>query len=95
MENELLTIPYVVYEQEKAHQHKLNVKLFAIIIILIIALLGTNIGWIIYESQFEVVGETQTSEQYEYEVTQDSNSGHNNFIGHDGNIINGETDDKS
>ena len=28
-------------------------RLFIIILVLILALIGTNVGWIIYESQFE------------------------------------------
>lgn len=35
--------------------------LMIIIVILIIALIGTNVGWFIYESQFQV--ETTNSEQ--------------------------------
>lgn len=88
--NDLVTIPYVVYEQEKAHQHKINVRWFVIVLVLIAALLGSNIAWIIYESQFETVTETET---YEYEVEQSSEDGDNNFIGHDGDISNGETED--
>lgn len=30
---------------------------FIIIVILIIALIGTNVGWLLYESQFETVSE--------------------------------------
>lgn len=88
--NELLTIPYVVYEQEKAHQQKVNLRWFIVVIILIAALIGTNLGWLIYESQFETV--TETIEEYEYDVQQDTDSGDNNFIGHDGDVIYGETE---
>jgi len=83
--NDLLSIPYVVYEQEKEYQRRLNFKFFVIIIVLIVALIGSNIGWIIYESQFETV--TETTEEYQYDVEQDTGS--NYFIGHDGDIING------
>lgn len=44
-------------ELKKQGQHK-----FIIIIILIIALIGTNIGWLIYESQYE----TSTEETTQY-----------------------------
>lgn len=46
-------------ELKKQGQHK-----FIIIIILIIALIGTNVGWLIYESQFETVSEEETTTQY-------------------------------
>lgn len=32
---------------------------FIIIVILIIALIGTNVGWLMYNSQFEVVADTE------------------------------------
>lgn len=37
---------------------------FIIFIITLLALIGTNIGWLIYESSFETVTETQTVEQH-------------------------------
>lgn len=45
---------------------------FVISIILLVALVATNVTWIIYESQFETVTETQTVEQHQ-EDTDDSN----------------------
>ena len=44
-------------ELKKQGQHK-----FIIIIILIIALIGTNVGWLIYESQFETITEETTTQ---------------------------------
>lgn len=41
-------------ELKKSGQRK-----FILIIILIIALVSTNVGWLIYESQFETVSETE------------------------------------
>ena len=35
--------------------------MFIIILILILALVGTNIGWFLYESQFETLQETETT----------------------------------
>lgn len=92
MANDLITIPYVVYEQEKVHQHKTNVRWFIITLVLIFALVASNVAWFIYESQFEIVEDTV--EQYEYEITQECDDGNNNFVGHDGDIVNGEADDK-
>lgn len=45
---------------------------FIIIIILIIALLGTNIAWFIYESQFETI--TETEQTLTQEQTDTNNS---------------------
>ena len=44
---------------------------FIIIVILIIALIGTNVGWLLYESQFETV---ETIEQYMEDLDEVQNS---------------------
>lgn len=75
-----------VYEGAQARMERANKRLWIVIIILIAALLLTNVGWIVYESQFEVVEETT-------KVTQENDNGYNNFIGNDGDIIYGEADD--
>ena len=41
-----------------ARMERANKRSFIIIIILIIALIATNAGWVIYESQFETVETT-------------------------------------
>ena len=52
---------YITYESAMARMERANKRNFIIIIILILALITTNAGWIIYESQFETV-ETTTIE---------------------------------
>ena len=59
-------------------------------IILVLLLVGSNIAWLAYESQFEAV-ETITEE---YEIEQDAESGNNNSIINGGGIVNGEAKDK-
>ena len=54
-------ILYITYERAMARMERANKRNFIIIIILILALIATNAGWIIYESQFETV-ETTTIE---------------------------------
>lgn len=61
-------------------------KLWVIIILLVVLLFGSNAAWVYYESQFETV---QT------EITQDNLDGINNYIGNDGDIVNGSTDDQN
>lgn len=71
-------VPYIVHEGEMARMERLNNRLWVVIIILIIALLGTNGAWIWYESQWEVYEDTVQ------EVTQDSaDGGINKFVGGD------------
>lgn len=53
-------------ELKKSGQRK-----FIIIIILIAALIGTNIGWLLYQSQFETV---ETTEQYMEDLDNPTNS---------------------
>ena len=56
-------------------------KLILVIVILAVALIGTNVAWIIYESQYETVV-----------CDIKSDDGNANFIGNDGDIVNGESD---
>lgn len=77
--------------QRNEQRHLRREKRFvAIIVLLIILLVGSNVGWLIYNSQFEVVEETT-----ETNITQDNDGGYNNYIGNDGDIVNGETDNNS
>ena len=58
---------------ELLHEVKKSSKRwFIIFIITLLALIGTNIGWFIYESSFETATETQTVEQHQ-EGTDNSN----------------------
>ena len=54
-------IPYFAHEGEMSRMERANKRLWIIIIVLIIALVGTNAGWIIYENQF--ADEVTTIEQ--------------------------------
>ena len=83
MQSDVVMIPYYAHEGEMARAERMNKRLWIVILVLILCLVGTNAGWIIYESQFtdEVVT-----------VEQDSQTGTNNFIGHDGDISYGETE---
>lgn len=65
-EKEMITVPYVALESERA-RHERERKhertlWFIVVIVLILLLFGTNAAWINYESQFEdVVTETYNS----------------------------------
>ena len=63
-------VPYIVYEGSMARQERTIKRLWILAIILIVALVGTNAGWVYYESQWQYV-DTTTSQ----EVTQDVDSG--------------------
>jgi len=81
---QIATIPFYVHEGEINRLERINKRFFVLLIIVFLALVGTNAYWIWYESQFEDVV-----------VTQENADGYNNYIGNDGDIINGKTDDQN
>lgn len=83
------SVPYIAHESAMARSERNSKRLWIAILVLIVALIGTNLAWIIYESQFEVVEETTTT------ITQDNADGYNNYIGNDGDIVNGAADDNN
>lgn len=78
----LVTIPFAAHEADMDRMKSVNTKLFILCILLTLALIGTNLAWVICESQFESVV-----------VTQENEDGYNSFIGNDGDIYNGQTND--
>lgn len=54
---------------------KTTKRWFVVSIILLIALVGTNVAWLIYESQWEETTETQTIEQYQEDTNNSNMSG--------------------
>lgn len=75
-------IPYFCHEGDMARAERTIKRLWILCILLIVLLVGTNIAWIHYESQF----------MDEVTVTQDSDAGTNNYLGGNGVITNGKTD---
>lgn len=70
-------IPFIAFESATARQERTIRRVWILCIILIIALIGTNAGWIYWESQWEDVV-----------ITQENADGYNNYIGNDGDITN-------
>ena len=76
-EPEQASIPFIVHEKEMARKDRTETRLWILIILLVVLLVGTNGAWLWYESQFEYVEITQ-------DVVQDSgDGGSNSFIGGD------------
>ena len=67
------------YESALDRMHRIIKWLIIVIVLLILALVGTNLAWVIYENSFE---------DEVIEVEQETEDGDNNFIGDDGIIIN-------
>lgn len=64
-------IPYFSHEGDMARMERANKRLWIIILVLIVALVGSNGAWIYYESQFEDVATTTVQQDAEWE--EDSN----------------------
>lgn len=80
MEKEKTSVPYIVYEGEMARAERRDVRQWVVIIVLIAAFLVSNIGWLIYESQYDT---------YAYEYTQDSEGLNNINTGEQGDVLHG------
>ena len=75
------SVPYVVHESAMARTERHTKALIWVIVLLIVLLVGTNAGWLWYESTMETVIET-TETTFE-DVVQESNDGSNNIVGGD------------
>lgn len=80
--------------QRNEQRHLRREKRFvALIVLLVLFLVGSNVGWLIYENQFEVVEETTGTITTTYEnIEQTTDAGGNNLIG--GDYVNGETENR-
>lgn len=86
-------VPYIAYESELSRLERIIKRQFALIVITLVLLIGTNGVWIWYESQFEEVVTTTTTTQ---DVQQDVNTeGDGDAVINDGVHINGEGTTKS
>ena len=53
--NDCAMIPYFAHEGEMARMERANKRLWIVVILLIVCLVGSNLAWVIYESQFQDV----------------------------------------
>lgn len=75
------------FSKEQNVQLEHNNKRMFIIILVLIGVILASVGYNIY-----LLNDTATVETTE--VTQDNENGHNNYVGNDGDITNGEANDK-
>lgn len=78
-------VPYQVLVDFKETAKANSFRWFIVCLVLVVLLVGSNLAWLIYESQFEEITETYQ------EVIQEAENGKNHFVG--GDII-GETNNK-
>ena len=77
-------VPFAAHEAALARSERNSKRMWIVILVLILALIGTNLAWIIYNSQFETIEESTV-------VEQENSNGDNNYIGNDGDITYGKT----
>ena len=88
-EKQNVNVPYVVHESAMARSERNSKRMWIVILVLILALIGTNLAWIIYENSFEEVV-TTTEEYYDVEQDADGDGDNNSII--NGGVINGEAE---
>lgn len=78
-------VPYIVHESDMARQERTIKRLWILLVIMLLALVGSNIAWVVYENSFEDVVTT-------IEAEQDTEGGGNNYavVGD----VNGTAEDK-
>jgi len=88
-EKGMVQIPYFTHEADMERLERANKRSFILILVLIIALVGSNLAWTIYESQFEDVV-TETTQK----VDVDAGDGGDaiGFIGDENEVNYGESD---
>lgn len=67
------TVPFVVHENLRAQMSAINARLIRVIVLLIFLLVGSNIAWLYYESQF-------VTETTHMEIEQDTDGGGDNYV---------------
>ena len=84
LSKEQLTIPYIAYESMLAKEDTQQRRMVYIIIFLIALLVVTNVIWLVAWNQYDYV------DGYSVDLQADD-GGNANYIGNDGDIINGES----
>lgn len=79
-DNEILTVPYVVYEGEMARQERMVKRLFTALIVSVLIFFASNACWIWLWNQYDYVDDA---------VDIQNEDGNANYIGNDGDIYNG------
>lgn len=61
-EKDILSVPYIVYESSVSRLERTIKRLFILIILLILCLVGTNVAWTIYNNVYETIRYDQDGE---------------------------------
>ena len=78
-------VPYIAHESAVARLERVIKRLWVLALVLILLLAASNAAWIWWESQYQTIETT---------ITQENADGYNNYIGNDGDIVNGNADNQ-
>ena len=78
-------VPYIAHESAVARLERVIKRLWVLVLVLIVLLAASNAAWILWESQYQTIETT---------ITQENADGYNNYIGNDGDIVNGNADNQ-
>ena len=78
-------VPYIAHESAVARLERIIKRMWVLVILLIILFVASNGAWVLWESQYQTIETT---------ITQENADGYNNYIGNDGDIVNGNADDQ-
>lgn len=81
-DEKIVSVPYFVYEGEQTRMERINKRLVAVLIIVLLALVFTNAMWLYSWTQYDYTSEDSV-------VTVDSRNGVANYVGNDGYIAYG------
>ena len=81
-DEKIVSVPYFVYEGEQTRMERINKRLVAVLIIVLLALVFTNAMWLYSWAQYDYTSEDSV-------VTVDSRNGVANYVGNDGYIAYG------
>lgn len=78
----MVTMSSADWQRNEQRHERREKRLSWIIVLLIVLFVGSNFAWLMYENSFE-----------DFVIEQENANGYNNYIGNDGDINNGETND--
>ena len=82
--DKLTTIPYIAFESAQARNERIIKRLIAALILVIVLLFATNAIWIYEWMSYDYIEEDQDV------IVDAGDRGMANYIGNDGEIVNGE-----
>lgn len=82
MDENKMTIPYIVYEGEQARNERMIRRLVTALIVAIVVIFASNMAWLYAWMQYDYYAVDEG-------ITVDAQDGIANYIGNDGSIVNG------